>query len=503
MFLKELALILQMSAIVNHNGRAYQCLRCMGRDGKQVIGRKQRVEEHILKTHLSLDQVPYYCRLCLFRSTSKHHLLSHVAGYKPHARMVLEKGITDSSPCLVQNPRPYVMGSDDFVVYSKEDSSKIFAGRAKSADQDLLGQVVQNAIRTDLNLEDMLDLGSLSSLDEAFPSAARNVLPTMPVVTNVLQLPVPTRTNSQAGVGQWISQTANYSMQPPILSMPSLESSPKRVVQRVLPPVAHARQSQHVTLPQITPTVLDLTSAGHQKTAFNCLPEPLDLYSRSLQERPINSHGNLLKAAIRTTGDARQGQVTPMILDLSTAGHQKTADRLSEPLDLYSRPLQERPRHSPANILEPAIGASGDQASAPEPAAMQGDEDILSQLLGNSADRQLSPKQDYSIKEYLEELSKQVTEAINHNSRSIRCLEKTVHESQALIKQQGQTISKLSDIIERMDRRSFVRHTNNYRGNRPYQRSPNVRRSPSKESELNVKVKSVVSHPTKTKTSRR
>ena len=42
---------------------------------------KSRVENHIYKYHLALDQCPFYCTFCLFRSTEKTPLQQHVYTY--------------------------------------------------------------------------------------------------------------------------------------------------------------------------------------------------------------------------------------------------------------------------------------------------------------------------------------------------------------------------------------------------------------------------------------
>ena len=48
-------------------GRAYQCLHCFHKQRKHVIYVKGRVEDHILREHLSFQQDPFYRSLCYFR----------------------------------------------------------------------------------------------------------------------------------------------------------------------------------------------------------------------------------------------------------------------------------------------------------------------------------------------------------------------------------------------------------------------------------------------------
>ena len=51
--------------MAKHRGRAYQCLACFHKEGKNTINEK-KIEFYILKNHVKLEEVPFYCRLCLF-----------------------------------------------------------------------------------------------------------------------------------------------------------------------------------------------------------------------------------------------------------------------------------------------------------------------------------------------------------------------------------------------------------------------------------------------------
>ena len=45
--------------------RAYMCLICRRQTGEQRIGELVPMEDHILKTHVGRDRIPYYCaRAC-------------------------------------------------------------------------------------------------------------------------------------------------------------------------------------------------------------------------------------------------------------------------------------------------------------------------------------------------------------------------------------------------------------------------------------------------------
>ena len=65
-------------------GIAYQCLRCEERDGTKTINIKCRIEDHILRYHLSQDQQPFFCKLCGFRCMRRDQLITHVTAYGKH-----------------------------------------------------------------------------------------------------------------------------------------------------------------------------------------------------------------------------------------------------------------------------------------------------------------------------------------------------------------------------------------------------------------------------------
>ena len=53
-------------------GRAYKCLNC------GHVNEKRRVISHIYKEHVGLDEAPFYCKVCLFRSSDEESLRRHV-----------------------------------------------------------------------------------------------------------------------------------------------------------------------------------------------------------------------------------------------------------------------------------------------------------------------------------------------------------------------------------------------------------------------------------------
>ena len=109
-----------------HKGRAYQCIPCYHKEGKETIDVKGRIEEHILKNHVSLDEVPYYCRLCLFRCQRHDQLLQHVTSYARHREMANKRKVTDHSQFLVTSPNPHQFTEMDYCKLSAEASLLYF-----------------------------------------------------------------------------------------------------------------------------------------------------------------------------------------------------------------------------------------------------------------------------------------------------------------------------------------------------------------------------------------
>ncbi len=111
-------------------GRAYQCTRC---GLKEVKG---RIEAHIYKLHVPLEQSPFYCSLCMFRCNNEKQLLSHVKGYKGH-RARIERGEKDSPRYLHRSTVPYKLSASiDYVQLSKEDSEVFWQQRKRVGNID-------------------------------------------------------------------------------------------------------------------------------------------------------------------------------------------------------------------------------------------------------------------------------------------------------------------------------------------------------------------------------
>lgn len=55
-------------------GIAYQCHSCHYKDGFKMINIKCRREDHIMRVHMSRDELPFLCKLCGFICVEREQL---------------------------------------------------------------------------------------------------------------------------------------------------------------------------------------------------------------------------------------------------------------------------------------------------------------------------------------------------------------------------------------------------------------------------------------------
>ena len=130
-------------------GKAWQCLHCHNNSQKRWVDIKCRVEDHIMKYHLALEEVPFYCRLCWFRCQRQDQLVGHVTKYKRHVELATQGQITDHSSYLIKNAQPHVMGPLDYSPLTAEESLRHFLGIRQDS-QDSVQQRPKEAAVTQM-----------------------------------------------------------------------------------------------------------------------------------------------------------------------------------------------------------------------------------------------------------------------------------------------------------------------------------------------------------------
>ena len=95
-------------------GRAYQCLACHFKKGQRWIDEIGKLEDHILRSHMPPERVPFSCQLCLFKCLRRDQLLRHVSHYARHVTMAAGRNIVNHEPWLRSSENPYVITELDY-----------------------------------------------------------------------------------------------------------------------------------------------------------------------------------------------------------------------------------------------------------------------------------------------------------------------------------------------------------------------------------------------------
>ena len=94
--------------------------------GIKYVAEKIRVEDHIMKMHLSLDEVPFYCSLCMFKCRSSTTLDNYLTRYIRHTLVAEEKVDAADHSCFRPNHYPYQIESKDTYKQKLDRDDSIF-----------------------------------------------------------------------------------------------------------------------------------------------------------------------------------------------------------------------------------------------------------------------------------------------------------------------------------------------------------------------------------------
>ena len=102
-----------------------------------------KLEDHILRTHIPPERIPFVCQLCKFKCLRQEQLVRHVTHYARHVSMAAGRSIIDHGPYLCRSQNPYQVMEMDYFKWSQEASLKFFleksapTGRASSVDASI------------------------------------------------------------------------------------------------------------------------------------------------------------------------------------------------------------------------------------------------------------------------------------------------------------------------------------------------------------------------------
>ena len=390
-----------------------------------MIDVKQRIEEHIMKIHLSLDQVPFYCSLCLFRCRDRATLDDHVKNFSRHKQMVADRKCNNSSGFLKENPTPYKFGQEDYYVYSQEESVNIFVQKSQTkkgpqeTHRDLVEQAVSDVFtatgeplnNTDVNAAMTTDssMGDPKTMQQLSSFLAKNLQDTLlqsiltlnPSVNFFQNVPTPAATTTSVSV--------DTNCQTPC-------QDETNSISHALPP----SQTPDVVLLSFptTPLCLSLSSMDPQKSISSTpkpttsalstpepavsLPAPAQITSKATLSAPAPQpslpvfNSTTLSSRQRSPTHSLEMDSTEQVLDLSikssTRGNQLTD---SQPLAdrgpaLAIPSLAPTVHHQSVEEEDTVLDLSIHSSHPDDVKEASGQkEDILDQLLGNGEDHGL------------------------------------------------------------------------------------------------------------------
>ena len=218
-------------------GRAYMCVGCHTLTGERRIGEAGPMQDHVLKYHVSQDQVPYYCRLCTYRCQTRGQMEHHVRHNAKHVAMATSRGVTNHEEWQVESPVPYQVGEKDLRKFCQEQSLLYYLQRQSP-------QTVQQPNATgvvDVQVpDDPLEILTAETLNQVFISIPEEI----------------SQDGAQLIPGQWCGRQLSISS-PGTSSMAQQGTSTMVLPQRSYQ-VSHAGQLRNLPpvmprLPMMTP----------------------------------------------------------------------------------------------------------------------------------------------------------------------------------------------------------------------------------------------------------
>lgn len=439
---------------INSRGRAYKCQEC------GHVGERRRVISHFYKDHVRLDESPFYCTLCLFRSTEEDALLKHVRNdvYPLHNQRLTslkKKGaIIDENKILMKslNPRLLVEGQD-YQRLSQEASDGEWQRRRKPT------ALLARPSETENILDSLLDYNPderFSPLPAALPPL---VLP--PAPTRMFNGPQATMVYSpyqQAEVRQ--NQQAQY-IPTPISSLASVLSTASSLQE--IPGYLASSQVPFYSSPSAT-----LTASTYQVTP-PCQVTTVYAPHSSISSVPV---AKVAPPRIVPSEMPTQSTITAdVLMTPTTLPRQLASSPFSPamPVDFTSPLLTVPVVPSSAPVETKSVGIMTDKISLPDGNEQLSDNSPLGSSI-NERDR------DSGVAKAILEMSRNLVSA----------LEKTTFQIEM-------TRNTLSAFLRRLDDRDRERdvYPGNY--NRPRQLFKRRSSSPPPTSEPEKKKKKTVS----------
>ena len=233
-------------------------------------GEKKRVVSHIYKEHVPLDEAPYYCKVCLFRSVDEASLLKHINSevYPSHQQKMMslrkQGSLVDESQSLMKSLRPrYLIEGKDYQRLSPQDSMVEWQQRRKPSGPSTEQPSIINREPEDI-MDMLLDYDPEERLTPIL-SGPRNRLPLVSPPAQTRYLYAPTVTPPQP-VSPYTPAEVSLNAVPAFQYTPTPISAPvlPRNSSVLLPPVASS-----VSISRNGPSELNFQSMATTSTVMS------------------------------------------------------------------------------------------------------------------------------------------------------------------------------------------------------------------------------------------
>ena len=306
-------------------GWAYMCLACHHQKGERCIGELGTMVDHVLKSHVSRDRVPYYCRLCLFKCMTRQQMDHHTTHYRRHVAMASVRGVTNHAEWQQVSPIPYSISDSDLLKFSQEESLLYYLKKMANVTTPLQKSVSQMvAASTDLLASSLSAETLQQGFIEATPASMSPIQSQQPAELSItehqgaaeLAIPASTTSGVSEDIAEWLGgQTSNSingvgasqkKVSPTMVQSAMGFASPpqKSLVANVGVPQAGSRSEQSFNLMVATPpTPRLLTPPRHLMRSPVLTPGGRTFKaSDSRRSTPVNIHEGMTKQQLLLQG---------------------------------------------------------------------------------------------------------------------------------------------------------------------------------------------------------
>ncbi|CAC5386995.1 unnamed protein product [Mytilus coruscus] len=123
--------------LASKRGLAYRCMKCL--PPSRYTGEKSRVEAHIWKHHIPLNESPFFCSQCLFRATREGAIRRYVMTFPSHLlqknKLMASNKFIEDEYYLKKSSNPYHLTLLDLVPMTHQESHDFWSTKRRRVEQ--------------------------------------------------------------------------------------------------------------------------------------------------------------------------------------------------------------------------------------------------------------------------------------------------------------------------------------------------------------------------------